>query len=580
MAPKRRSAGKAAAKGKAKAIANAAAKALAQREQNKISRRQQRREALAALNTLVEELQMATPPLSIKTLQPGDVERLVQKLEPRCQHGELPVRLRAATEQWHANGGVLSRTIVSAPDGTGPASAECLVRHKVLQGGYILKSRAFMLTFNKRAWTPSKWEEFLEWVRGLQPTLGFRAWAACLEVSTHAASSAHAGDVVHCHAYFYWTDGVGLFRRNTDDLVFDGVNPRVDVCTSTGRAFHMGACHGLWYVAVVKHGTLYADTNYKAWRDYSPKEKWLTDLWGEQKMTHAQFLDMSAQFRNGHAARRRDAAEVQMYEKRRAVRDHLRQESGLLQSAGLVKPRRAFSEIDAFVALFAAPALRRPIFAIVGGTNTGKSLLGAAILREVGETLGLTGFVELTVEADEQMDLSDYDVSQHAGVLLDGVGDAMFLHRHREALQGRAKECKEGKSATMMYAYPFTFCRRAVVVTFDLAAHNLNLLKEHHWLSDPRNVRQLWLTEPAWQGDAGAPVAQQDKRRVMHAWSVAELCDFLESNDLHGPAKHLRANGVRGRDMLTLDAAALVTDVGLTKFAASRVIACRDVFIG
>ena len=50
----------------------------------------------------------------------------------------------------------------------------------------------------------------------------------------------------------------------------------------------------------------------------------------------------------------------------------------------------------------------------------------------------------LTVEADEQMDLSDFDIRVHGGVWLDVVGDAMFLHRHREALQGRAKECKEG----------------------------------------------------------------------------------------------------------------------------------------
>ena len=30
---------------------------------------------------------------------------------------------------------------------------------------------------------------------------------------------------------FWWTDGIGLRRRNTDDLVFDSVRPRVDVCT-------------------------------------------------------------------------------------------------------------------------------------------------------------------------------------------------------------------------------------------------------------------------------------------------------------------------------------------------------------
>ena len=64
----------------------------------------------------------------------------------------------------------------------------------------------------------------------------------------------------------------------------------------------------------------------------------------------------------------------------------------------------------------------------------------------------------------------------------------------------------------------------------------------------------------------------------MGAWSVAELAHFLEERDLQGPAKHLRTNGVRGADLLHMDAHALVSDVGLTKFAASRILAVRDAF--
>lgn len=576
MAPKRRAS---TAKAKGKAKAQAAAAAVADREERKTSRQKLRRSAVKSLNRLAEDLQLATPALKPKRAKPSEVERMVQKLEPRCQHEDFATRLRAAVTQWRDNGGALTRAILPAPDVTEPKLEPYLARHKVLEGGYILKSRAFMLTFNKRSWTRDTWESFLPWVRGLQSTLGFRAWSACLELSLRAAGD-NAAEVVHLHAYFYWTDGVGLYRRNTDELVFDGVPPRVDRCTSTGRAFHAGACHGLWYVAVMKQGTLYTDTNYQAWQQYHPKEKWLTDLWGEQKLTHEQFLGLSAQFRNGHAGRRRDAVEVLMHEKKKAVRDHIRRELDLLQSAGHVKPRRAFPEIDQFVRLFTVPALRRPIFAIIGGTNTGKSMLGAAILREVAAVLGLQDFVELTVEAGEHMDLSDFDLREHAGVLLDGVGDAMFLHHHREALQGRAKECKEGKSATMMYSYPYTFCRRAVVATFDLAACNLAMFKEHHWLSDARNVKQLWLTEPAWQSEpmVSAATEPQDNRARMGAWSVAELARFLEQRDLHGPAKHLRANGVRGADLLHMDARALVSDLGLTKFAARRVLSVRDAF--
>ena len=56
-----------------------------------------------------------------------------------------------------------------------------------------------------------------------------------------------------------------------------------------------------------------------------------------------------------------------------------------------------------------------------------------------------------------------------------------------------------GRSATMMYSYPFTLCRRAVVATMDLSASNLQYFSEHHWLSDKRNVIVLRLMEQAWQ---------------------------------------------------------------------------------
>ena len=59
--------------------------------------------------------------------------------------------------------------------------------------------------------------------------------------------------------------------------------------------------------------------------------------------------------------------------------------------------------------------------------------------------LNLPGHLEVTVEDDMHMDLSEFDLAKHAGVLLDGVGDAMMLKRHREALQGRVKNVPRGQ---------------------------------------------------------------------------------------------------------------------------------------
>ena len=113
-------------------------------------------------------------------------------------------------------------------------------------------------------------------------------------------------------------------------------------------------------------------------------------------------------------------------------------------------------------------------------------------------------FLEITLEMDEHLGFSDFDVSKHAGVLLDGVGDAPVLKKNREALQGRPKLSKGAQSATMMYSYTRALCRRAVVVTFGLSAKHLEALREHHWLKDPRNVLQLWLEDAAYDNAAPA----------------------------------------------------------------------------
>ena len=145
-----------------------------------------------------------------------------------------------------------------------------------------------------------------------------------------------------------------------------------------------------------------------------------------------------------------------------------------------------------------APKFRRPVLAIVGGTRLGKSILAAQILQRIGKNLGLLEFLEVTVEDSEQMDMADFDRGLHAGVLLDGVGDALFLKRNREALQGRAKLVKGARSATNIYSYSYSLCGRAVVATFDLSALNLKELTKDHWLSNRENVMLLELKEPAF----------------------------------------------------------------------------------
>ena len=250
----------------------------------------------------------------------------------------------------------------------------------------------------------------------------------------------------------------------------------------------------------------------------------------------------------------------------------------------MYREMRSFPEVDRFLEVHGvAPRFRRPILAIIGGTNLGKSMLAASILKTICAKLGKTEFLEVTVETDDVLDLSELDVRKHGGALLDGIGDPLILKRQREVLQGRPKVTWGGRSATMRFAYPYTLCRRAVIATCDLSASGLQSFKTDHWLRDERNVIQLWLQAPAWietSGTASIPAPPAlCPREQMQSWCVAELCDFLERADLHGPAQVCRQNGVAGADLLELTEEGLQTDLRFTPFAARKIVRVRAAFL-
>ena len=538
---------------------------------NKADRQARRRLALHQLNQLAEELQLGVSPLKVKETTAALVTKRVRLMEPRCQQGELPRRLRLAVETWKNNGGKLTRDVLPVP--TGPAAGgaqgpeqttECvepaLPLHKVLESSFRLQSRGFMMTFNSKEFTRDTWPAFRSHVQHLCKLLKAHGWAANWERSLEA-SCADGSTRFHGHGYLYWADDGGVRLRNTDELVFQAVRPRIDVCTATcPKTFRLSAARGLWHVSILKKGTCETDTNYPPWRQYTPKAAWLDDLWGAHKLTHNQYLHLSKQFGKGHSGRRRDAMDALRDERGCAVQKCIDAELSLLRDQGKMKEARSFDTVQEFVELFSGqPRFRRPMLAIIGGTNLGKSMLAAHVLRKVAQALALPAvqdqntepFLEITVGDSTQLDFGDFDVCTHSGVLLDGVGDVLFLKRNREVLQGRPKVCKGGKSGTMMYAYPYTLCRRAVVATFDLSAANLKLLHTDHWLSDRRNVMQLCLEGPAWETEAAASTAPAlPAGEQMVSWGMDQLAEFLTQRDLHGPASAMRSSGVTGADLM------------------------------
>ena len=607
MAPKARQQGMAKAKAKSrawpKAKATAKGKAAARRwrlQQLSVGNAHldERRAAVRRLNDLAADVAPGLKKLKPKNLDSRLFAQNLRHLNRQCVSGEMRTRFKSIVLQWVAGRGKLpdGMTMAAADNNNGAVCGEdndaeeepaednpVVPRHKVLNTNFTLKSKAFMLTHNSREFTKATWQAYRCKARDLSRRYGAKAWAACFERSEHAAGNLH--EVYHGHMYFYWSDEVGIHLENLDALSFLQVTPRVDRCVAPSSRFRSAALHGLWYVAVMKAGTVDSTTNFPAWKKYRPLAVWLTGLWDDHKLTHDQFLSLSAAFRSGHAKRKRDVLEAMRDEREIAVQEHVRQEQVALSTSDPLLEFRTFEEVNNFLEMHKKTSTRRrrPMLVILGPTNLGKSLLAAHVLELVGHEHGLSGYAEITVEADETLDFSEFDISKDAGVLLDGVGDSLILKRNREVLQGRPKLCKGGKSSTMMYAYPYTLCRRAVVATLDTSAKNLHLFSTDPWLSDKRNCLVLQLTSSVWTALATPQqqhIPQMTPQEQMTAWTVAELAVFLTAADLQGPAEYLQKQGVNGADFAALTCDTLVTDLRCTPFAAQKLLLVRDGFLG
>ena len=66
-------------------------------------------------------------------------------------------------------------------------------------------------------------------------------------------------------------------------------------------------------------------------------------------------------------------------------------------------------------------------------------------------------------------------------------------------------------------------------------------------------------------------------RAPMEAWRVCDVFEWLQSNDMSGPAAALQSQGVNGEDLVGFNTAIEFSrSVGLSLFAAQKVLRFRD----
>ena len=395
-----------------------------------------------------------------------------------------------------------------APDesGAAPADGEDVEKHE-------WKFSAFQATYNstKGEWAskdPKVQKSLFERVVAFAATLA--AALKALGTTCSMEWSTSTMEHVHVHVYMHLKKAFRKKGRDAlDDFAFEGIRPHLSPNKAVGKSYDGAVRYGHFYVYVDKIGSLFVDSNHRPFETpgYGVEGWWLDNMLKQGKLTRQVYLKWAARVTAGFQKRLADVRAAERFERELAVDTAVQEEADAL-APGLVQPK-SFPEVERFLGYFAKASRwqRRPFLVIIGGTNLGKSVLAMDVLRRVGELVGAPEALEITVEANPCLDLADFDRVRHAGVLLDGVGDALILKHNRESLQGRAKASKGGQSATNMYAYKYSFCRRAVVATLDLSAANLEQFEKDHWLSSALNVIVLRLTEPAFalRGEPSTP---------------------------------------------------------------------------
>ena len=151
----------------------------------------------------------------------------------------------------------------------------------------------------------------MHWVGERVQQAGATQWSAAMERSENSKKE----DRVHLHVYFSWLGPKtrGVHCRSTDEWVFQGVRPRVDVNSEArGASWWLKSVQrGHFYCSAHKQGALFSDTNYPAWTGlWVPEAAWVVSLWRQHKLDHDRYLHLSALLRDGHDRRKACAEAV------------------------------------------------------------------------------------------------------------------------------------------------------------------------------------------------------------------------------------------------------------------------------
>ena len=360
--------------------------------------------------------------------------------------------------------------------------------------GYWYNSLAFVMA-------PYLFTEFEDFVKEKARKYGAKYWSCTLEMSEHSEQAGR----LHFHMYLSWHDPAvpTLDHRTTDDWIFKGVRPRVDV-NKEKRGPHewrRATQHGHFYVQVMKQGTLEVSTNYPPFTGiWAPEAWWVTSLWKAHKLDHQSYLHLSAQLRDGHDRRKANVEAVIATE---TFQQHAAERRAALDAinarAQPFKPLQP--EIEAWMRHFEELDDRYKFLVLYGPSRTGKSRLARSLF-------GYDRTLVVDILNAEHPNLKSYRRGQHRAVLLDEMKGPAFICSDKKIVQSHVDGAELGQSPTQQFVYESFLWRTPIIITtnnWDLSCLDQT---DQDWLLS--NAVAVHLAEPVWMN---AAVQARDLKR-------------------------------------------------------------------
>ena len=296
------------------------------------------------------------------------------------------------------------------------------------------------------------------------------------------------------HCYFSWhgAGATGVDHKTTDAFVFQGVRPRVD-CNSENRGPFLwlkATQHGHFYTSVRKLGTLYTATNYAPWTGlWAPYDNWIKSLWKQHKLSHDQYLQLGAQFRDGFDRRKQCVEAVVTAELTAAYDEETAAARKLIEAAA--KPFKPLPDaVQLWKRQYDEPLERYQMLVFYGPSCTGKSRLARTLF-------GSAHTLVIDVQHAEHPDLRGYRRHVHKAVLMDEVSSPTFIVGNKKVLQAHVDGAILGQSATQLYTYEVFLWRTPLILTTNNFDYSGLPPSDVNWIET--NTVAVFIGEPVWE---------------------------------------------------------------------------------